>query len=75
MQGATSFERVFSGAEDDPIYSHVVKYDFLWVILAMAAAEVTTAFLYVVLKEEMYLKQPKGHVIREQEFLPSNIKE
>jgi hypothetical protein len=41
----------------------------------MAAAEVITASLYIVLKEEIYLKQPKGHVIRGQEFLPPNIDE
>ena len=60
-----------SGAGHDETYSPVVKYYSLWVILAINAAAdlelfqlyVTTAFLYDLLIEEIYLEQPRGHVI------------
>ena len=63
------------GVVYDQTYSPVVKYDSLRVILAMAAAEdmklfqldVTIAFLYGILKEEIYLEQPEGHVATGQE--------
>lgn len=63
------------GIDYDQTFSPVVKYDSLRTILSVTAAEdlelyqldVTTAFLHGVLKEEVYLRQPEGHVIPGQE--------
>lgn len=59
------------GIEYDETYAPVVKHDSLWILLSTDASlnlemiqlDVKTAFLYGVVKEELYLEQPEGFVL------------
>ena len=67
---AKGFEQKL-GIDYEKTFSPVVKHDSLRCVLAIAAAEdlelmqldVTTAFLYGELEEELYLEQPQGFVV------------
>lgn len=64
-----------AGVDFDETFSPVVKYDSLRIILSIAAAEnldlfqfnVSSAFRYGELNEEIYLEQPEGFCVTERE--------
>jgi len=71
---AKGFSQI-EGIDFDEIFSPVVRYETVWIMLALAALEgwvilaldVKTAFLYGKLDVEIYMKQPEGFVAKGQE--------
>ena len=71
---AKDFTQV-QGIDYEETFSPVLRYKSIWYILAHAALldwkieamDVKTAFLYGELKEEIYMEQPEGFVVKGQE--------
>ena len=63
------------GIDYDKIFSPVVQFEMVWLMIALAALknwhitglDVQTAFLYGELEEELYMEQPEGFKIKGQE--------
>ena len=63
------------GINSDPIFSPVVRFEMVHLMLALASFEnwhikgldVQSVYLYGKLDEEIYMKQPKGFVVKGQE--------
>jgi Reverse transcriptase (RNA-dependent DNA polymerase) len=60
------------GIDYDEIFSPVVRFETIWMIIALVALknwhitglDVKTAFLYGELDEELYMEQPEGFKIK-----------
>ena len=71
---AKGFSQV-EGVDFDKIFSPVVRFETVWLMLALATLEnwhiesldVRSAYLYGKLTEEIYMKQPKGFRVPGQE--------
>jgi Reverse transcriptase (RNA-dependent DNA polymerase) len=78
---AKGFSQV-EGVNFNEIFSPVVRFETVWLILALAALEhwhitsvdVKTAFLYGELDEELYMEQPKGFKTKGQEHKVLRLK-
>lgn len=78
---AKGFSQI-EGLDFDKIFSPVVRFESVRTILALAALEnwtvesldVTTAFLYGKLDEEIYIEQPPGYRIKGQEHKVFKLK-
>jgi len=73
---AQGFSQMF-GADYDETFCPVVRLESLRTVIALAVqnglklhqVDVTTAFLNGELEEEVYMKQPKGFIVKGQEHL------
>jgi hypothetical protein len=71
---AKGFSQV-EGIDYDTIFSPVVQFEMVWLMIALAALknwhitslDVKTAFLYGELNEELYMEQPEGFKVKGQE--------
>jgi hypothetical protein len=71
---AKGFSQV-EGIDYDTIFSPVVQFEMVWLMIALAALknwhitslDVKTAFLYGELDEELYMEQPEGFKVKGQE--------
>ena len=79
---AQGFSQKF-GADYDETFCPVVRLESLQTVIALAVqnglklhqVDVTTAFLNGELEEEVYMKQPKGFIVKGQEHLVCKLKQ
>ena len=78
---AKGFSQV-EGLEYDQVFSPVVRFESMHLILAMAALEgwvltgldVWNAYLYGKLDEEIYMEQPEGFIVPEKENMVLHLR-